>query len=85
MTTINDLASAEAHALAEDATDPLASFRDEFNIPENADGTQQALFNAQDNQVVARLARLQAVLNLYQALGGAWMPPEKNGAINASR
>jgi multidrug efflux system outer membrane protein len=47
--------------------------------------TQQALFNAQDNQVVARLARLQAVLSLYQALGGAWMPPEKNGAINASR
>src|SRR5262245_11327796 len=47
--------------------------------------TQQALFNAQDNQVVARLARLQAVLSLYQALGGAWMPPEKIGAINVSR
>ena len=46
--------------------------------------TQQALFNAQDNQVVARLARLQAVLSLYQALGGAWMPPDKNGAINAN-
>jgi len=45
--------------------------------------TQQALFNAQDNQVVARLARLQAVLSLYQALGGGWMPPAKNGAINA--
>ena len=46
--------------------------------------TQQALFNAQDNQVVARLARLQAVLSLYQALGGSWMPPAKNGAINAN-
>jgi len=46
--------------------------------------TQQALFNAQDNQVVARLARLQAVLSLYQALGGGWMPPAKNGAINAN-
>jgi NodT family efflux transporter outer membrane factor (OMF) lipoprotein len=45
--------------------------------------TQQALFNAQDNQVVARLARLQAALSLYQALGGGWMPPAKNGAINA--
>src|SRR5262249_16517715 len=45
--------------------------------------THPALFNAQDNQVVARLARLQAVLSLYQALGGGWMPPEKNGAINA--
>jgi len=45
--------------------------------------TQQALFNAQDNQVVVRLARLQAVLSLYQALGGSWMPPAQNGAINA--
>jgi NodT family efflux transporter outer membrane factor (OMF) lipoprotein len=46
--------------------------------------TQQALFAAQDNQVVARLARLQAVLSLYQALGGSWMPPAQNGAINAN-
>jgi multidrug efflux system outer membrane protein len=37
--------------------------------------TQQALFTAQDNRVEARLARLQAVLSLYQALGGSWMPP----------
>jgi outer membrane protein, multidrug efflux system len=46
--------------------------------------TQQALFNAQDAQVVVRLARLQAVLSLYQALGGSWMPPAQNGAINAN-
>ena len=46
--------------------------------------TQQALFTAQDNEVTARLARLQAVLSLYQALGGGWMPPAKNGAINAN-
>lgn len=46
--------------------------------------TQQALFNAQDNEVVVRLARLQAVLSLYQALGGSWMPPAANGAINAN-
>jgi len=45
--------------------------------------TQQALFNAQDNQVVARLARLQAVLSLFQALGGSWMPPASKGAISA--
>jgi outer membrane protein, multidrug efflux system len=45
--------------------------------------TQQALFQAQDTQVVVRLARLQAVLSLYQALGGSWMPPAQNGAINA--
>jgi NodT family efflux transporter outer membrane factor (OMF) lipoprotein len=46
--------------------------------------TQQALFNAQDAEVVVRLARLQAVLGLYQALGGSWMPSAKNGAINAN-
>ena len=46
--------------------------------------TQQALFNAQDQEVVVRLARLQAVLGLYQALGGSWMPPAQNGAINAN-
>jgi kynureninase len=44
MTTMNDLASAEAHALAEDAADPLASFRDDFHIPQNADGSDQAYF-----------------------------------------
>jgi len=36
--------------------------------------TQQALFTAEENQVIARLARLQAVLSLYQALGGSWLP-----------
>lgn len=36
--------------------------------------TQQALFTAEDNRVTARLARLQAVLSLYQALGGSWLP-----------
>jgi len=34
-------AGAEAHALAEDAADPLAPFRDEFLIPRNADGSDQ--------------------------------------------
>jgi outer membrane protein, multidrug efflux system len=37
--------------------------------------TQQTLFTAEDNHVVARLARLQAVLSLFQALGGSWFPP----------
>ena len=37
--------------------------------------TQQALFTAEENRVTARLARLQAVLSLYQALGGSWLPP----------
>jgi NodT family efflux transporter outer membrane factor (OMF) lipoprotein len=36
--------------------------------------TQQTLFQAEDNLVIARLARLQAVLSLFQALGGGWSP-----------
>jgi multidrug efflux system outer membrane protein len=41
--------------------------------------TQQALFQAQDNLAIARLARMQAVLSLFQALGGAWLPPLAKG------
>ena len=39
--------------------------------------TQLALFQAQDMLAQARLARLQAVVSLFQALGGGWQkPPE---------
>lgn len=34
--------------------------------------TQQSLFQAQDALVQYRLARLQALISLYQALGGGW-------------
>jgi outer membrane protein, multidrug efflux system len=37
--------------------------------------TQQTLFQALDNLAQVRLARLQAVVSLYQALGGGWLPP----------
>ena len=37
--------------------------------------TQQTLFTAEDVLVQVRAARLQAVLSLYQALGGSWLPP----------
>jgi outer membrane protein, multidrug efflux system len=37
--------------------------------------TQQTLFTAQDNLAQVRLQRLQAVVALYQALGGGWAPP----------
>jgi len=37
--------------------------------------TQQTLFTAENNLLLARFARLQAVLSLFQALGGSWMPP----------
>ncbi len=40
--------------------------------------TQQALFQADDAAVQARLARLQAVVSLFQALGGGWpLPPKR--------
>jgi outer membrane protein, multidrug efflux system len=37
--------------------------------------TQQTLFTAEDVLVQVRAARLQAVLSLFQALGGSWLPP----------
>jgi outer membrane protein TolC len=46
--------------------------------------TQQALFTADENRVGARLARLQAVLSLFQALGGSWLPPPRT-EVNAAR
>jgi multidrug efflux system outer membrane protein len=36
--------------------------------------TQQTLFTAEDAVVQARLAHMQAVVSLYQALGGGWLP-----------
>ncbi|MEP6511845.1 MAG: kynureninase [Dokdonella sp.] len=39
-----DLAALETAALALDARDPLAAFRDEFLIPRNADGSEQVYF-----------------------------------------
>jgi NodT family efflux transporter outer membrane factor (OMF) lipoprotein len=36
--------------------------------------TQQTLYSAQDTLVVARLAHIQAIVSLYQALGGGWKP-----------
>jgi NodT family efflux transporter outer membrane factor (OMF) lipoprotein len=36
--------------------------------------TEQTLFQAEDQRALARLARLEAVVSLYQALGGGWLP-----------
>lgn len=36
---------------------------------------ETTLFNAQDNLAQVRLARFQALLNLYKALGGGWITP----------
>jgi outer membrane protein TolC len=35
---------------------------------------EQTLFQAEDALVQVRLARLQAIVSLYQALGGGWLP-----------
>jgi outer membrane protein, multidrug efflux system len=36
--------------------------------------TQQTLFTAEDTLAQAQLARVQAIVGLYQALGGGWLP-----------
>ena len=36
--------------------------------------TQQTLFQAEDALAQARLAHVQAIISLYQALGGGWLP-----------
>ena len=36
---------------------------------------ETTLFNAEDLLVQVRLARFQALLNLYKALGGGWVAP----------
>jgi outer membrane protein, multidrug efflux system len=43
--------------------------------------TQQALFQAQDTLAQARLARLQAVVSLFQALGGGWNKPNDEAVL----
>jgi NodT family efflux transporter outer membrane factor (OMF) lipoprotein len=63
----------------------ITSAREAFNVSEQRfrEGTldlvtvlqtQQTLYTAEDALVVARLAHVQAVLSLYQALGGGWLP-----------
>jgi NodT family efflux transporter outer membrane factor (OMF) lipoprotein len=47
--------------------------------------TQQTLFVAEDNLVIARLARLQAVLSLFQALGGGWLPQGLGAASSVTQ
>lgn len=38
--------------------------------------TQRTLFGEQDQLVIVRLTRLQAIVSLFQALGGGWVIPE---------
>ena len=43
--------------------------------------TQQTLYQAEDLLAQARLARLQAIVSLYQALGGGWYPKPEVAAV----
>ena len=43
--------------------------------------TQRTLFREQDQLVLVRLTRLQAIVSLFQALGGGWVLPEDIAAI----
>jgi outer membrane protein TolC len=36
--------------------------------------TQQTLYQAEDALAQARLAHVLAIVSLYQALGGGWLP-----------
>jgi NodT family efflux transporter outer membrane factor (OMF) lipoprotein len=45
--------------------------------------TQQTLYSAEDVLVQARLAHFQAVLSLYQALGGGWLPKPPMETVDA--
>ena len=65
--------------------DVVSSSRRAFNLSEQQlrEGTvnlvtllqtEQTLFQADDALAQARLARLQAIISLYQALGGGWLP-----------
>jgi outer membrane protein TolC len=69
-------------------TDAVRSSREAFNISETRlrEGTldlvtllntQQTLFTAQDTLAQVRLAKLQGIVSLFQALGGGWPPRVK--------
>jgi NodT family efflux transporter outer membrane factor (OMF) lipoprotein len=45
--------------------------------------TQQTLFQAEDALAQARLLRLQAIVSLFQALGGGWLMPDPETPVIA--
>lgn len=82
----NALVAVKQTALREQLQrDVVTSSRRAFNIAETRlrEGTvdlvtvlntQQTLYQAEDTLAQARLARLQAIVSLFQALGGGWLP-----------
>ena len=70
--------AAEAYRIAE------LQYREGVTDLLNVLQTQQTLFNAQDTLVQIRLARLQAGVSLYRALGGGWtVATDPNAAPDA--
>lgn len=47
--------------------------------------TQQTLYQAVDALATVRLARLQAIVSLYQALGGGWLPKPQIAEVDDAR
>ena len=46
--------------------------------------TQQTLFQAQDTLALVKIARFQAVVSLFQALGGGWSMPAQDPLLRAA-
>lgn len=66
LVTVEETNAAEAYRIAE------LQYREGVTDLLNVLQTQQTLFNAQDQLVQIRLARLEAGVSLYRALGGGW-------------
>ncbi len=66
LVTVQEQNAAEAYRIAE------LQYREGVTDLLNVLQTQQTLFSAQDSLIQIRLARLQAGVSLYRALGGGW-------------
>ena len=78
LTTEQKTNAAEAYRIAE------LQYREGVTDLLNVLQTQQTLFNTQDQLVQIRLARLQAGVSLYRALGGGWtVATDPNAAPDA--
>jgi len=92
-TALNDIRQTALRVRLE--RDVVASSREAFNISEERlrqgtidlvllTQTQQTLFQAEDALIQAQLAHFLAIVSLYQALGGGWLPKpvEAANAVN---
>jgi outer membrane protein TolC len=47
--------------------------------------TEETLFTAEDQLAVDQFERLQALVGLFQALGGGWAPPDRPKDVSSAR